>query len=200
MAAGGHGLLTVGIDEVGRGCLVGAVVAAAVILNPNKPISGLADSKKLTAARREELKAAIQEQALAWAIGRAEPSEIDRINILQASLLGMRRACAALSIAPEWAQVDGNHYPAGLPCPGVAIIKGDQSVAAISAASILAKVARDAEMAILDALYPGYQFAVHKGYPTALHKAKLAELGPTPAHRMSYAPVAWAASRYSPPV
>lgn len=181
--------LVVGIDEVGRGCIVGAVVAAAVILRPGSRVEGLDDSKKLTPRRREELSLQIQESAVAWAIGRAEPSEIDHINILQASLLAMRRAYAALAVKPEWAKVDGNRYP-GLPCPGEAIIGGDASVAEISAASILAKVARDAEMEILDALYPGYGFAIHKGYPTALHLAKLAELGATPLHRRSFGPVA----------
>ena len=181
--------LVAGLDEVGRGCIVGAVVAAAVILGPGVAIDGLADSKKLSPRRREALAAQIQGRALAWAIGRAEPGEIDRINILQASLLAMRRAYAALAVPAGWAKVDGDRYP-GLPCPGEAVIGGDASVAEISAASILAKVARDAEMAVLDALYPGYRFAVHKGYPTASHLAILAELGPTPAHRRSYAPVA----------
>jgi len=182
--------LVVGLDEVGRGCIVGAVVAAAVILGPDTRIDGLADSKKLTPRRREDLAAQIKARALAWAIGRAEPGEIDRINILQASLLAMCRAYAALPVLADWAKVDGNRYPAKLPCPGEAIVGGDATVAEISAASILAKVARDAEMAILDALYPGYQFAVHKGYPTALHLARLAELGATSAHRRSFAPVA----------
>jgi ribonuclease HII len=181
--------LVAGVDEVGRGCIVGAVVAAAVILGPGVKIDGLADSKKLTPRRREDLAAQIKDKALAWAIGRAEPGEIDRINILQASMLAMRRAYAALAVPADWANVDGDRYPA-LPCPGEAVIGGDASLSEISAASILAKVARDAEMAILDALYPGYQFAVHKGYPTAVHKARLVALGATPAHRRSYAPVA----------
>lgn len=192
-----HPALTCGIDEVGRGCIVGAVIAAAVILPPDVHIKGLTDSKKLSPAKRERLSQTIREQAVAWAIGRAEPSEIDRINILQASLLAMRRAVAALPVQPAFAQVDGNHYP-DLPCPGEAIIGGDNLIAAISAASILAKVARDSEMAILDALYPGYQFAAHKGYPTALHRAKLTELGPTPLHRFSYSPVIAAALRHFP--
>jgi len=195
--SGAGGRLVVGIDEVGRGCIVGAVVAAAVILGPDAVVAGLADSKKLTPKRREGLAAQIKEKALAWAIGRAEPSEIDRLNILQASLLAMRRAYAALPVQADWAQVDGNRYP-GLPCPGEAIVGGDARVAEISAASILAKVARDAEMGILDALYPGYQFAVHKGYPTALHQAKLIELGATPLHRRSFAPVARMLSRHTP--
>lgn len=181
--------LVAGIDEVGRGCIAGPVVAAAVILDPAHKIEGLADSKRLTPHRREALSLQIQETALAWAIGRAEPGEIDHINILQASLLAMRRAYGALAVQPGWVKVDGNRYPA-LPCPGEAIVGGDASVAEISAASILAKVARDAEMPILDALYPGYQFAVHKGYPTALHQARLAERGVTPMHRRSFAPVA----------
>lgn len=169
---------------------MGAVVAAAVILGPGAAIDGLADSKKLTPRRREELAGQIKEQALAWAIGRAEPGEIDRLNILQASLLAMCRAFAALDIQADWVKVDGNRFPAGLACPGEAIVGGDATVAEISAASILAKVARDAEMEILDALYPGYQFSVHKGYPTALHLARLGELGATPLHRRSFAPVA----------
>lgn len=188
--AGSHKpLISAGIDEVGRGCIAGPVLAAAVILAPGTLIEGLADSKKLTPRRRESLNREIQEKALAWAIGRAEPGEIDRINILQASLLAMRRAYQALSLKPEWVKVDGNRYP-DLPCPGAAIIGGDLSVAEISAASIIAKVARDAEMDILDALYPGYQFAVHKGYPTPLHKARLTELGASAMHRRSFAPVA----------
>jgi ribonuclease HII len=184
-----HARLVVGLDEVGRGCIVGAVVAAAVILGPDANIAGLADSKKLSPKRREQLAAAIKQHSLAWAIGRAEPSEIDRLNILQASLLAMRRAYAALAVQADWAMVDGNCYPA-LPCPGETVVGGDASVAEISAASIIAKVARDAEMDILDALYPGYQFAAHKGYPTALHLARLGELGATPLHRRSFAPVA----------
>lgn len=178
---------------MGRGCIVGAVVAAAVILGPGVEIPGLADSKKLSPKRREALAAQIKAKSLAWAIGRAEPGEIDRLNILHASMLAMRRAYAALPVPAGWAKVDGNRYP-GLPCPGEAIVGGDAAVAEISAASILAKVARDAEMDILDALWPGYRFAVHKGYPTALHLARLAELGPSPAHRRSFAPVAKALS------
>ena len=186
--------LVAGIDEVGRGCIAGPVLAAAVILRPGTVIQGLTDSKKLSPRRRESLGREIKEKAVAWAIGRAEPVEIDRINILQASLLAMRRAYDALPIKPEWVKVDGNRYPK-LPCPGEAIVGGDLSVAEISAASILAKVARDTEMDILDALYPGYQFAIHKGYPTPSHKARLAELGASPLHRLSFAPV----SRLAPP-
>jgi ribonuclease HII len=181
-------LLVAGLDEVGRGCLAGPVVAAAVILGPGVEIEGLRDSKKLTPERRAELAGLIRSRALAWAIGRAEPSEINRINILQASLLAMRRACLALPVRPQWLKVDGNRMPS-LDIPGEAIVGGDDLVAEISAASILAKVARDGEMALLDALYPGYGFADHKAYPTPLHKARLAELGVTEVHRRSFAPV-----------
>lgn len=180
--------LIAGVDEVGRGCIVGPVVAAIVVLGPGIAIDGLTDSKKLTARRREILAGLIREKAVAWAIGRAEAGEIDRINILQASLLAMRRAYDALPLSPDWVKVDGNRYP-DLPVPGQAIVGGDLSEAEISAASILAKVARDAEMCVLDALYPGYDFAIHKGYPTALHLARLQVLGVTPVHRRSYAPV-----------
>lgn len=180
--------LIVGLDEVGRGCIVGPVIAAAVILGPGVVLDGLADSKTLSPRRREVLASSIRERAFAWALGRAEPSEIDDINILQASMLAMRRAYDALPCKSDWAKVDGNRYP-DLPCPGEAIVDGDRSEPEISAASILAKVARDREMDILDALYPGYEFARHKGYPTALHKAKLRQLGATPMHRRSFAPV-----------
>ncbi len=180
--------LTAGMDEVGRGCLAGAVVAAIVILGPDARIDGITDSKKLTPRRREDLARQIKDRSVAWAIGRAEPGEIDQINILQASLLAMRRAYDALAVRPEWVNVDGNRFP-HLPCNGEAIVGGDLSIPEISAASILAKVSRDAEMEILDALYPGYGFAVHKGYPTPSHKAKLIELGVTPMHRRSFAPV-----------
>jgi len=177
-----------GVDEVGRGCIVGPVIAAAVILDANQAISGLTDSKKLSAKKRELLSATIKQQALAWAIGRAEPSEIDHINILQASLLAMQRAVNSLSIQPEWLKVDGNQYP-DLAIPGETIIQGDLLVAEISAASIIAKVYRDNEMSVLDVLYPGYKFSRHKGYPTKIHKEKLAELGITEQHRRSFAPV-----------
>jgi ribonuclease HII len=180
--------LVAGVDEVGRGPLAGAVVAAAVILDPARPIAGLADSKKLTEARREALAPIIQECALAWALGRAEVEEIDSINILQASLLAMRRAVLALQIAPEFALIDGNRCP-DLPCPAEAVIKGDSRVAAISAASILAKVARDQEMVVLDAAYPGYGLARHKGYPSKAHLAALEALGVSPLHRRSFGPV-----------
>lgn len=180
--------LVAGVDEVGRGPLVGAVVTAAVILNPLKPIAGLADSKKLTAARREALVAIIERDALAWALGRAEPEEIDELNILQATMLAMQRAVAALSIAPDHVLIDGNRCPL-LPMTAEAIVKGDGTVAEISAASILAKVARDREMAQLHAAHPSYGFDRHKGYPTPAHLRALAELGPLPQHRRSFAPV-----------
>ncbi|HEY5720417.1 MAG TPA: ribonuclease HII, partial [Gammaproteobacteria bacterium] len=154
-----------GVDEAGRGPLAGPVVAAAVILDPSRPLLGVADSKQLSAARRERLAAAIREAALAWALGSATPQEIDRLNILQATLLAMQRAVAGLGRVPGLVLVDGNRCPA-LPCPAQALVGGDRRVAAISAASILAKVARDAELERLDARYPGYGFALHKGYPT----------------------------------
>lgn len=179
-----------GVDEVGRGPLAGPVLAAAVILNPNRPIEGLADSKTLTAARREALYTEIQDKAFAWAIGRAEVEEIDSINILQASLLAMKRAIEALSITPKHALIDGNRCPKELPCSSEAIIKGDQTVAAISAASIIAKVIRDHEMDVMDAVYPGYGFAAHKGYPTPMHLNALRVLGVTEIHRRSFRPVA----------
>jgi len=163
-------------------------MAAVVVIEDPFYIEGLTDSKKLTPQRREQLAAAIKTSAFAWAIGRAEASEIDRINILQASLLAMRRAFTALPIKPDRLLVDGNRYPE-LPCPGEAIIGGDATVPAISAASILAKVFRDREMKILDSLYPGYDLAVHKGYPTTIHISRLHELGPSPGHRQSFGPV-----------
>ena len=177
-----------GVDEVGRGPLAGAVVAAAVILDPNNPIEGLADSKKLTAKRRETLFPLIQQRALAWCIARASEAEIDELNILQASLLAMRRAVLGLQLAPEKVLVDGNRCPE-LPYPSEAIIKGDSLVPAISAASILAKVVRDREMVGFEKIYPGYGFASHKGYPTAQHMQALKTLGATPIHRRSFAPV-----------
>lgn len=177
-----------GVDEVGRGPLAGPVVAAAVILDPQRPIEGLRDSKQLTERRREVLAQQIREQALCWSLGRAEVEEIDRINILQASLLAMQRAVEGLDRLPELALVDGNHCPQ-LSCAAEAIIKGDTLVPAISAASIIAKVARDNEMVQLDAQYPGYGFASHKGYPSKFHLAALNTLGIAPIHRRSYAPV-----------
>ncbi|WP_373766627.1 ribonuclease HII [Glaesserella sp.] len=181
--------LIAGVDEVGRGPLVGAVVTAAVILDPNRPISGLADSKKLSEKRRLALAEEIKANALSWSLGRAEPDEIDALNILQATLLAMQRAVAGLTVQPDFVLVDGNRVPK-LTMPAQAVIKGDSLVAEISAASILAKVARDAEMAELHKQFPAYGFAQHKGYPTKLHLEKLAQLGVTPYHRKSFAPVA----------
>lgn len=178
-----------GVDEVGRGPLVGAVVTAAVILDPNNPIVGLADSKKLSEKKRLLLAEEIKQKALAWALGRAEPEEIDTLNILHASMLAMERAVQALPIRPQFVLVDGNRIPPNLDVPAQAVVKGDSLVAEISAASILAKVARDQEMAELDERYPQYAFAQHKGYPTKLHLEKLAEFGPLPEHRRSFAPV-----------
>jgi len=177
-----------GVDEVGRGPLAGPVVTAAVILDPNNPIEGLNDSKKLTEKRREQLAPIIKEKALAWALGRSEADEIDQINILQATLLAMTRAVEGLSIQPTHALVDGNQAPK-LSCPVTTIIKGDQSEQAIAAASILAKVARDNEMQEMDVLYPGYGLAKHKGYPTKQHQQALLELGVSPIHRRSFKPV-----------
>jgi ribonuclease HII len=177
-----------GVDEVGRGPLAGPVVAAAVILDPNRPVSGLADSKALSPRRREALAMVIRDASLAWALGRAEVEEIDHINILQATLLAMRRAVAALHIRPQLALVDGNRCP-GLPCETEAVVGGDRIVAVISAASILAKVARDEEMVRLDEQYPGYGLAAHKGYPTRAHVDALQRLGVSPIHRRSFGPV-----------
>ncbi len=181
-------LLVAGVDEVGRGPLAGPVVAAAVILSPERPFDGLADSKKLSEKRREALCETIKAQAVSWALGWAEVEEIDRINILQASLLAMQRAVAALTPAPQHVQVDGNHCPS-LHCSVEAIVKGDGKIAAISAASILAKVARDKEMISLDAEYPGYGLARHKGYPTRDHLLALERLGVSTIHRRSFKPV-----------
>ncbi|MEH6588817.1 MAG: ribonuclease HII [Halioglobus sp.] len=177
-----------GVDEVGRGPLAGDVVAAAVILDPQRPIDGLRDSKKLTARRREELAGIIKEQALAWAVARASVAEIDSINILQASLLAMHRAVAALSVQPGFVLVDGNRLPRWA-YAAEAVVKGDDRVPAIAAASILAKVQRDSELIALEEAYPGYGFAAHKGYPTPAHLKALRELGVTPVHRKSFAPV-----------
>lgn len=178
-----------GIDEAGRGPLAGPVYAAAVILDPAKVINGLADSKKLTAQRRDALAIEIRTHALAWCIASASVEEIDSLNILQATMLAMRRACEGLSLTPGTALIDGNRIPQGLPCPAEAIVKGDATVAAISAASILAKTARDADCMALHECYPQYSFDQHKGYGTALHLAKLEMHGPCPAHRRSFAPV-----------
>ena len=183
-----HTHLVAGVDEVGRGPLVGAVVTAAVILDPARPIIGLNDSKKLSEKRRLALFNEIKEKALSWSVGRAEPHEIDDLNILHATMLAMQRAVAGLHIVPEYVLIDGNRCPA-LPVPSMAVVKGDSRVAEISAASILAKVTRDAEMAALDTVFPQYGFAQHKGYPTAFHLEKLALYGATEHHRRSFGPV-----------
>jgi ribonuclease HII len=180
--------LICGVDEVGRGPLIGAVVTAAVILDPNKPIAGLTDSKKLSEKRRTELAVLIKQNALCWALGRAEPAEIDQLNILHATMLAMRRAVAALSIKPEWVLVDGNRTT-DFGLPATAIVKGDLLVPEISAASILAKVARDTEMHALHQAYPDYGFAAHKGYPTAAHLAAIGVHGVLSEHRRSFKPV-----------
>jgi ribonuclease HII len=177
-----------GVDEAGRGPLAGAVFAAAVILDPNQPIAGLADSKKLSEKKRDFLAGEIKEKALAWAIASSSAEEIDEINILQASLLAMKRAVEQLSLQPDELLVDGLHCPK-LTIPMRAIVQGDSKEACISAASILAKTARDAELYILDEQYPQYGFAKHKGYPTPLHMQMLALHGVLPIHRKTYAPV-----------
>jgi ribonuclease HII len=184
--------LICGVDEAGRGPLAGSVYAAAVILDMNNPILGLMDSKKLSEKKRDFLSAEIKQKALAWAIASCTCQEIDDINILQASLLAMKRAIEAMqvqfNVIPSLVQVDGNKCPKiSLPCE--AIVKGDSKVQAISAASILAKVARDAELYALDKIYPQYGFAQHKGYPTAAHLLALQAHGICPQHRLSYAPV-----------
>ncbi len=177
-----------GVDEVGRGPLVGAVVTAAVILDPSQPIAGLADSKKLSEKRRLLLAEEIRAKALAWSLGRAEPAEIDELNILQATMLAMQRAVAGLSVQPAHVLIDGNRCPP-LPMPATAIVGGDGVEPAISAASILAKVARDAEMQDLHQRYPAYGFDRHKGYPTAAHLQAIRQLGVLPEYRRSFAPV-----------
>ncbi len=184
-----HHTLVAGVDEVGRGPLAGPVVTAAVILDPARPIEGLADSKAMSEKRRERLFDEIREKALAWAIGRCEVEEIDRLNILQATMVAMQRAVAGLTPQPEHCLIDGNRCPQ-LSCTAEAVVKGDAKVPAISAASILAKVTRDREMVALDEQYPGYGLAGHKGYPTKTHIAALNELGVTPIHRRSFGPVA----------
>src|SRR5690554_3256985 len=188
--------LVAGVDEVGRGPLCGAVITAAVILDPARPIEGLNDSKKLTAVQREALFPVIQERALAWAIGRAEVHEIDQLNILHATMLAMQRAVAALSIQPDRVLVDGNRCPV-LPMPSEPVIQGDGLIPAISAASILAKVTRDREMEEMDVLYPGYGLGKHKGYATREHLDALQQLGATPLHRRSFAPVQRALDTHS---
>ncbi len=186
----GHGVAgrVCGVDEAGRGPLAGPVVAAAVILDPDRPIAGLRDSKAIGARRREQLAVEIRGRALAWAVAQAEVDEIDRLNILQASLLAMRRAVEALQPAADFALVDGTHLPP-LAVPARALIGGDASCAAISAASILAKTHRDALMAALDLVHPGYGFAEHAGYGTPAHLVRLRALGPCAQHRRSFAPV-----------
>lgn len=181
-------LMLAGVDEVGRGPLAGPVIAAAVILDPSRPITGLRDSKRLTAARRAELAEIIEAQALAVGVGRAEVAEIDLLNILRASLLAMERAVANLAVQPDVVYVDGNITPK-LAMPAVAIVGGDDRVASISAASIVAKVIRDREMDRAAAHYPNYGFERHKGYATAAHLEALERFGPSPLHRLSFAPI-----------
>lgn len=183
-----QGELLAGVDEVGRGPLAGDVVTAAVILDPAQPITGLNDSKKLSEKRREQLFDEITAKALAWSISRASVAEIDEINILHASMLAMKRAVEALTPVPEHVLVDGNRIP-DWSFSAEAVVKGDARVAAIAAASILAKVTRDREMVALEQQYPGYGFAGHKGYPTKVHLQALQALGPTPIHRRSFGPV-----------
>ena len=180
--------LVAGVDEVGRGPLAGPVVAAAVILDPKKPIDGLCDSKKMSANRRLEMSDKIKSNSLAWSLGRAEAKEIDEINILQASLLAMKRAIELLNIEPDIVLVDGNYTPS-INFKKKAIVKGDSLVPVISAASIIAKVERDNEMIALDKVYPGYGFSSHKGYPTKQHIESLKRLGITDIHRITFSPV-----------
>src|SRR5699024_9924109 len=181
--------LIAGVDEVGRGPLVGAVVTAAVILDTERPITGLADSKKLSEKKRLLLAEEIKEKALAWSLGRAEATEIDQLNILQATMLAMCRAVQGLHIQPDFVLIDGNRIPAALNIAAQAVVKGDSLVAEISAASILAKVARDQEMLLLHQKYPKYGFDRHKGYPTKLHLEALEKYGILSEHRQSFAPV-----------
>ncbi|MDO6707813.1 ribonuclease HII [Photobacterium sp. 1_MG-2023] len=180
--------LIAGVDEVGRGPLVGAVVTAAVILDPANPIEGLTDSKKLSEKKRLALFDEIKAKALSWSLGRCEPVEIDELNILQATMVAMQRAVAGLSIQPDYVLIDGNKVPQ-LPMTAQAVVKGDLRVAEISAASILAKVTRDREMEALDAQHPEYGFAQHKGYPTKAHFAALEQFGAIDEHRKSFKPV-----------
>jgi ribonuclease HII len=181
--------LVAGVDEAGRGPLAGPVVVAAVVLDPLRPIDGLNDSKKLSEAKRERLYPLIVERALAHCVVIIESDEIDRLNIFQATMAGMSRAVAGLTLAATEALIDGNHLPKDLPCPGRAIVGGDALEPAISAASILAKVSRDRLMVAMETQHPGYGFAVHKGYPTPAHLAALERLGPCGQHRRSFAPV-----------
>ncbi len=198
LASGSQGRVA-GVDEAGRGPLAGPVVAAAVILDPLRPIAGLRDSKQLTEASRERLALAIRDRALAWAIGWSDAGEIDALNILQASLLAMRRALQGLAIAPRHVRIDGNRCPPahmlGFSCAFEAVVGGDATVAEISAASILAKVSRDRWMTLAGASYPDYGFERHKGYPTPEHLRRLARHGPCRLHRRSFAPVR---SRHAP--
>jgi ribonuclease HII len=184
-----HAVIIAGVDEVGRGPLIGDVVTAAVILDPEKPIEGLDDSKKISESRRELLAEQIKENALAYSIARASVEEIDKINILQATMLAMSRAVNALSVKPELCQIDGNRVPKGLPCPAEAIIKGDGKIPAISAASILAKVQRDAEMKELGKRHPEYGFDRNKGYGTKEHLKALQKFGVLKEHRKTFGPV-----------
>lgn len=186
--------LICGVDEAGRGPWAGPVTAAAVILDPARPITGLTDSKKLSEKRRDILAPQIKDRALAWCIAHASAAEIDTLNIRQATHLAMRRAINGLSLIPVHALIDGNDCPADLPCSATTIIKGDLTEPAISAASILAKTARDAILREMDAAYPGYGFAQHKGYGTAAHAAALTKHGPCSIHRHSFAPVRRAAA------
>lgn len=181
--------LICGVDEAGRGPLAGAVFAAAVILDPAHPIAGLADSKVLSEARRDALAVLIKQHALAWCIASASVEEIDRLNILQATMLAMSRAVEGLKLTPERVLIDGNRVPRQISLPAEAIVKGDAKVAEISAASILAKTARDAELVALDAQYPAYGFARHKGYPTAEHLAAIEQHGVLAEHRKTFGPV-----------
>jgi ribonuclease HII len=187
--ANANSFLVAGVDEAGRGPLAGPLAVAAVILDPGRPIAGLNDSKKLSEAKREALYPQIIEYALAYCVVLIEPDEIDRLNIFQATMAGMSRAVAGLSLVAHEALIDGNKLPRDLPCPGRAIVGGDALEPAISAASILAKVSRDRLMVAMDAAHPGYGFAVHKGYPTPAHLASLQQLGPCAQHRRSFAPV-----------
>lgn len=185
--------LSAGVDEAGRGPLAGPVVASAVILDPHAPIDGLADSKKLTARRRDELAQVIKRHSLAWSVAWADPAEIDAINILAATMLAMRRAILGLVVTPGRVRVDGNRLPnlnfSGRLMTGEAIVGGDDLVAEISAASIIAKTTRDQMMEALDKIYPRYEFARHKGYGTEVHRDRLREFGPCKEHRQTFAPV-----------
>ena len=184
--------LVCGVDEAGRGPLAGPVVAAAVILDPNRPVIGLADSKALTEKRRKALGAEIF-RTCHVAVGISEPEEIDRLNVLHATMAAMARAVRSLPVAPEHALIDGNRIPGALPCSAEALVRGDALEPCISAASIVAKTMRDALMTAADARYPGYGFASHKGYPAPVHREALMRLGPCPIHRRSFAPVRAAA-------